>query len=639
MSSTEIESSAALAINDEELRASLAVANLPTLVMVLAQLTEEDRFLREPYLPTAARGLDDHDSGGYPPDVQAQIREEAFNILRIWRDSPRPLPPPLADARLLEMMRVATAEQVEPAQVPMIREQIGLAPEPAWRAPVGAIPNGVVVVGAGMSGILAAIRLEQAGVAYTVIEKNDRVGGTWYENRYPGCGVDTPGHLYGYSFDQQPWSRFYPPGAEVDAYLERCADNYGVRENIRFRTELTEARWRDDAKVWRLTVRNANGSEEQLECAVLISAMGQLNRPKIPPIPGLADFAGPVLHTAAWDPSVELAGREVSVIGTGASAMQFVPAVADEVRRLTVFQRSPQWAAPNAKYRQEIDRDLRRLFEQIPYYREWYRFRLFWIFNDKVYAALQKDPEWPHPERSVNAVNDRHRQFLTAYIEAELGERSELLDSVLPTYPPFGKRMLMDCGWYRTMTREDVDLLTGGIERVEPEGVVDAEGVLHPADVIVLATGFESLHLLSPARIFGRSGTEIHRAWGEDDARAYLGITVPDMPNFFCLYGPNTNPGHGGSVVFQAECQVHYVIGLLRQMVDADVSTVEVRHGVYDEYNERVDAAHERMIWTHRGMDTWYRNSRGRVVTNTPWRFVDYWTMTRDPRLDDYHLS
>jgi 4-hydroxyacetophenone monooxygenase len=261
------------------------------------------------------------------------------------------------------------------------------------------------------------------------------------------------------------------------------------------------------------------------------------------------------------------------------------------------------------------------------------------MFNDKLHASLQIDPEWEYPDRSINAANDKHRLFFTEHIRKELGDHQGLWDKVLPTYPPYGKRILMDNGWYKVIQREDVELITDRVVAIRPNGVQTADGTVHEADVIVYATGFQSRRMLWPMEIYGAGGQSLRELWGDDDARAYLGMSVPGFPNLFLLYGPNTNLGHGGSVIFNAECQVNYVTRLLVAMIEGDISCLECRPEVFQDYNDRVDAAHDRMIWTHQGMDTWYRNAQGRVVTNTPWRLLDYWKMTRRPNLDDFVVS
>jgi 4-hydroxyacetophenone monooxygenase len=333
---------------------------------------------------------------------------------------------------------------------------------------------------------------------------------------------------------------------------------------------------------------------------------------------------------------MDLKGKRVVVVGNGASAMQVVPAIADEVASLTVIQRSPQWAAPFPRFKVDVPEPLQWLLREVPLYRLWYRLRLSWAFNDKQYASLQKDPAWEHPERSINALNDAHRRALTDYIRRELGDRQDLLPHVLPGYPPFGKRMLMDNGWFRTMARENVHLVTAAVTEVLPDRVRTSAGTEHEADVLIWATGFDVLNFLVPMRIFGRGARELHDDWQDDDARAYLGTVAPGFPNFFCLYGPNTQFGHGGSLITVMERQMHYVMSVLVQMFEQGIAAVEVRRDVHDAYNATVDRLHEGMVWTHQGMETYYRNSRGRVVVNNPFRMVDFWRMVERADLEQY---
>jgi 4-hydroxyacetophenone monooxygenase len=275
----------------------------------------------------------------------------------------------------------------------------------------------------------------------------------------------------------------------------------------------------------------------------------------------------------------------------------------------------------------------------VPLYQAWYRQRLAWTFNDRIHPTLQVDPDWPHPERALNAVNDSHRRQFTDYIKAELGERQDLLDKVLPDYPPFGKRMLLDNGWYRTVARDNVTLVTERLVKVEGDRLTCSDGSTHQADVLILATGFKATAVLSSMRVIGRDGRALSEVWNGDDARAYLGTTVPGFPNMFTLLGPNVGLGHGGSIISNIENQMDYVMSALEQMFARGAAQIEVRQDVHDRYNAAVDAAHARMVWTHPGMDNWYRNSRGRVVAITPWRNDDFWRMTRRADLADFTLD
>jgi 4-hydroxyacetophenone monooxygenase len=273
---------------------------------------------------------------------------------------------------------------------------------------------------------------------------------------------------------------------------------------------------------------------------------------------------------------------------------------------------------------------------QVPLYAMWYRARLGWAFNDKLHPVLQIDPDWPHPDRSINSKNDRHREYMTEYIRSELGPHAdELLDKVLPTYPPYGKRILLDNGWYQTITRENVDLVADPITAVRADRVITSSGAEYPTDVLILATGFDVARFLTAFEIVGRGARHLQRMW-DDDGRAYLGTVIPGFPNFFCLYGPNLQPGHGGSILFTFERQVHYILDILRQMFDAGAATVEIRDEVNHAYNDATDARLSNMVWTHPGMQTYYRNSKGRIVVNSPYRHCEWWAMTETADLGEY---
>jgi 4-hydroxyacetophenone monooxygenase len=272
-----------------------------------------------------------------------------------------------------------------------------------------------------------------------------------------------------------------------------------------------------------------------------------------------------------------------------------------------------------------------------PLYRAWYWLKLYWQFGDKVLDSLRKDPEWEYPDRSVNARNDRHRELFTDYIRTELGERSDLFDKVLPTYPPYGKRILLDNGWYRALCQPHVELVDEAVARVTPEGVVTTAGQVYPADVLVWATGFEASRFVSSLEIIGRGGVSLREAWDDDDARAYLGVTVPGFPNLFLLGGPNSFPGSGSFMYFM-EVQMRYIARLLGHMFDAGVQTAEVRPEVFDEYNELVDRTSETTVWTHPGTNTFFRNARGRLVFVSPFRNVEYWSRAERSDLFDFEL-
>lgn len=616
-------------------------ANLPTLLMVLVQLTGQEHWLEEPYRPKRARGLDDNDSGGLPVEIQQQIRDAAVLAIVSWsRGTPPTLPVP-SQAQLGRMLDACVAEEVAVEYRPMAAYQMGFEVQEAVGVATKVGADGVrmtaLVVGAGISGLLVAARLRDLGVDVTLLEKNQHVGGTWWENRYPGAGVDTPSYLYSSTYLRKNWSTYFAKRDEVEEYIQDIAAHYDLYEFIRFGSEVTSLTY-DEAKCqWTALIRTPDGGCSAVTADIAVTAVGLHNRPKAPNIAGLDTFNGDVFHSAQWPDDADLTGKNVTIIGSGASAMQLVPAIVANDIELTIFQRSPQWIAPHDKYFSKIDKDVHWLMDNVPFYHGWYKFRLGWAFNDKIQAALRIDPNWHDLEHSVSEVNDLHREVFSAYLIDELADRPDLQLACLPTYPPYSKRILLDNGWFQALKRPNVRLVNDAIVRVETDGVVSSSGKLHPADVIVLATGFEEQRFLYPMQVTGRAGRSLSEEWGDDDARAYLGMTVPGFPNLFVMYGPNTNPG-GGSYLFMAECQIHYLGDLVTQMLEARANAFECRQEPHDKYNVAVDEATSELVWTHPGTRNYYRNSHGRIVTNWPWRSVDYWNRTRKADMNDFLL-
>lgn len=621
----------------ERLQVALEDANLPTLLLVLQHLTGDGKWTSAPFRPLRGKPLDDNDSGGLPPDLQAEVRASALEaVIAFYEGRLQPVTP--SPDEVTRMLGCAMVEEVPLEYGELLSEEMDFISRDI-EIPAEAIPSGfrVAIIGAGLSGICMAIKLKAAGVDFVVLEKDDDLGGTWLENVYPGCGVDTPGHLYAFSFAPNPdITSYFAKRDEVQAYIQRVAAEADVKQHIRFGTEVVRACFESANATWKIETKTSNGDTETLTANALVTAVGMVNRPSIPPIAGLDEFPGPVMHTAAWDTSVDLTGKRVAVIGTGASAMQVVPSIVDTASHVTVFQRSKQWAIPHPNYHRAVKESVRFLMNEIPFYIQWYRLRSFWNFSDRLHSALQIDPDWPHPERSVNEANDRHRVFLTKHITEQLGDRTDLVDACLPDYPPYGKRPLIDNRWYKTMCRDDVTLVTEAVERVDGENVVTRSGVEVPADVIILATGFKVLQFLWPMDIIGNSGETLREQWGVNDARAYLGVTVPDFPNFFIVNGPNTNAGHGGSAIHATEFQVRYIMQAIRHLLVNETSTVEVDRGVFERYNEELDEALAHCIWSHQGMTTYYRNDAGRIVVTGPWKYIEYWDRINEFDASDY---
>jgi 4-hydroxyacetophenone monooxygenase len=624
-----------------DLSSAIAEGDIRVLLMVLVHMTGDERWLEPPYKPKRDIRLIPDPEAGVPAEIQDEIRAAVLKLFT--HGNPKPVIADPGNELILKMMRACLGENVAPEYAPLMREEMGFVPRDArWTQPP---PEGtvaqhhVLIVGAGVCAIALGVALGRLGIPYTIVEKNDELGGTWYINRYPGCGVDTPNHSYSYSFGPlNPWTRYFCQREELLDYLKKVATAYDIRRHLRLSTELTSSRWEESKRCWNSTLKTENG-EEILESTTLVSAIGQLNDPSRAHFKGEEDFQGQILHSALWSEDIKLDGKRVAVIGTGATAMQLVPTIADRVSSITVYQRSAQWARPVKGYSDPITEGAQWLLAHLPFYMPWYRFNMFWRYGDGLLPFLRKDPAWPYPDRAVNKGNDRHRQELTDFILSELKDRPDLVEKCVPSYPPYGKRILLDNGWFRTLTKPNVELVTDRIDHFSREGIVTADGKSRPADIIVIATGFKVTEMAARLNITGRDGKNLRDKWANDNPTAHLGLTVPDFPNFFCMLGPNSGPAHGGSVIFQSECQSRYISACLVDMIERGIAAIDVRQSIHDDYVRKVDTEHEQMIWTHPGMTTYYRNKQGRVFSAMPWRFVDYWAMTHDPDLSQYRLT
>jgi 4-hydroxyacetophenone monooxygenase len=613
-------------------------ANIPTLLMVIYQVTGDKRWLERPFQPTRTRGLSDHDSGGLQESIQAEIRHAAALAFRHLQEGRPPAIAMPTPEQTSVMLGVCVGESVDDSYGQMFSEEFRRRVGASDSAGRPVSPPGdfrVLVIGAGVSGIIAAHRLQELGFSYLLVDKHDAPGGNWLDNRYPGGGVDTPSHLYSYSFAPNDWGYHFELREALAEYFSKSFDLVGARRNTRFLTSAVRAEYDEATARWMVTLRAADGTLEVLPFNAVVTAVGILNQPKLPNVRGIDCFQGPSFHSSAWPGDLDFSGKRVAVVGNGASAMQIVPAIADQADELVVFQRTPQWVAPFEKFQQPIDEGTRYLLRTFPIYRAWYFLKLYWQFGDKVLDSLRKDPDWPHPERAVNSRNDGHREFFTQYIRDELGDRTDLFEKLLPTYPPYGKRILLDNGWYQALRKPSVTLVTEAVALVTPTGVVTASGDPYDVDVLVWATGFQASRFVSSLEVVGRGGVTLHEAWDGDDARAYLGVSVPGFPNLFMLGGPNSFPGSGSFMYFM-EVQMRYIARLLAEIRRAGVAAIDVRKDVFDEYNELLDQTSKQTVWTHPGTNTYFRNSRGRLVFVSPFRNVEYWTRARQSSIADY---
>jgi 4-hydroxyacetophenone monooxygenase len=689
------------------IRARLEGANPVPLAMSLIHMTGDLSLLE--HITPHIRGAWEH-LESIPPELAGDIRDRmaACMVEMSKGGSPRMAQP--SSQVIQKMMSAAVGELVSEAYVPMLLEQVGLqvsdqhmldrahpvdstvrtdsgehihsTDQTDLAAKAQSVSDdvtddvnpdnkqsslktntlSVVIIGAGASGLCAAIQLGKLGIPYTIFEKNAEVGGTWYENRYPGCAVDTPNHFYQFSFEpNNNWPNYFSQRDAIQAYLEHCADKYEVRQHIRFNTEVSSVVFHEATQTWTIqatqhattqttnrvteqktpqTTHHPNDSTNQVEhiqANAVICAVGQLNRPAIPKLPGLEHYRGQVVHTAQWPEQLEMKGKKVALIGTGASAVQVGPAIAAQVESLAVLQRSGSWVVRRPNIDGVVSEDTKWVLNNVPFYAPWYRFQLFWAFGDGLFEALKIDPTWQGGSESISAFNARLRESMMKHIRRELVGRDDLLKKVVPDFPPFGKRVLGDAGWYSMLKRDNVRLETGAIKQVHAKAVELDDGTLIEADVLVMATGFQAGRMLWPMDIQGRGGVTIRQKWGDDDPRAFLGITAPEFPNFFMMYGPNTNIGHGGSALFLAECQTRYFMGLIQALRTQPIRSVECRQEVHDRYNQEIDSLLGQLSWSHPSVSTWYKNAKGRIVTNQPWSLLDYWRLTYEAKLSDYH--
>ncbi|RYF55737.1 MAG: NAD(P)/FAD-dependent oxidoreductase [Comamonadaceae bacterium] len=479
----------------------------------------------------------------------------------------------------------------------------------------------VVVVGSGFSGLGVAAQLDRAGFrSFRILESHDDVGGAWRDNTYPGCGCDIPSPLYSYSFDQKPdWSRLFASQPEILGYLKDFAHRRKLTDRIRFNERVDSAVWNADQQRWVTTTSAGTTYRSQF----LIVAVGPLHHPIIPRLDGIEDFQGEVFHSAQWRHDVDLTGKRVAVVGTGASAIQFVPAIADEVAEMTVFQRTAPWILPKSD--RELDSRYKFLSRWFPPYRWYQRARLFWIHEQRA-SGFVEDP----------AAMEKTARLAEAYLTRQVPD-PELRAKLTPDYDIGCKRVLISSNWYRTLQRPNVDVVRGTVQRVNASTVVGDDGQERPADVIIYGTGFDTQNSVR-IDIVGRNGVHLRDAW-RDANESYLGTTVAGFPNMLTMVGPNSALGHN-SQVFMIEAQTHYIIDLLKKMRRRNLAAVDVLTEVQQRFNAWLDGRMARTVWQRGGCRSYYQNSKtGRNTVLWPDTSVAFWKRTRVARLDDYAVE
>lgn len=477
-----------------------------------------------------------------------------------------------------------------------------------------------IIIGCGMSGICAAYQLQKAGYKnLAILEKSGGIGGTWNDNIYPGSGCDVPSHLYSYSFKLNPdWSRVFSRQSEIKAYFENCVEEFGLKEKIHFNTEVVAATFNEETAQWQIYSKDG----QSWSAPIMVMGVGQLNLPKIPDIRGLDAFKGPSFHSARWDYDVDLKGKKVAVIGTGASAVQFIPEVAKDAAHIDLYQRSPNWmiARGDKAYKPWLKWVFRHISPIMRAYRMW----IYWKLEAR-FAGF-------HKEAWIGHILKRESM---KHLKAEI-HNPELRKQLTPDFPVGCKRILISDDYYEALCKDNIDIVSQPIDHIEENSIITNDGKRHEADLLIFGTGFQATGFLSPIKITGRKGRDLHQSWTQG-AEAYRGTTVAGFPNMFVLYGPNTNLGHN-SIIFMVERQVEYMMKLLTHAKKKQARWVDVKADVMDRYNAEMQEQLKQSVWDA-DCGNWYKTSSGKITNNWPSWTVAYWWTMRQPNYSDFEYG
>lgn len=629
-----------LAASDAEIRDAVAHADPMVLRGLIHQLTGDPEI--------AATQLEDSHGigfgGGMVPTEEgtALIRRKAAEFLVSYRDGGAGAIELGPMERLPKSMALTMGREIEPGSFDLWLEELALDPwarglkwsqEPSK----GLEDFSVTIIGAGMGGLNAAIQLKRAGIPFSVIEKNDDVGGTWYENRYPGARVDTPSRLYTHVFGvDYSYPYAYCPWTENQKYFDWVADTFDLRGDITFKTEVRSLVWDEAAAMWDITVEGPGG-ERTVRSNAVITAVGFLNRPQPPDIPGVERFRGPSWHTARWPADFDPAGKRIAVIGTGCTGYQMVPELALEAEHVTVFQRTPQWLFPVPGYRSPFPPQVTWLDRNLPHHTNFMRLRIAGSFAAGFGPLAEVDPDF-HDEYAVSEVNKAARDGCLEFLREKLGGDEDLVAKMTPEHPVLSARPVIVDPEYNILDaiqRENVTLVVEAIRAITETGVETEDGVVHEVDAIVYATGFKATEYLFPMSITGRGGRTVAELWSKTGAQGYVGAMIPGFPNLFTLYGPNTN---GGLLVpaFQ-EMETLYALKCIERLILDEKRSIDVKEEPFRRYNEMLDERNGRMAWSDPRVQSYYWTKFGRSATQNPLRPLEMWSLLREP--DFEHLD
>jgi len=549
---------------------------------------------------------------------------------------------------LRRLMEMATGIKMTDQEFEARRELPAFAEHPwswDWTAgrPDAADDFTVAIIGSGFSGIAMGVQLERLGIPYVIFERRHEVGGVWSINKYPDARVDTLSLTYEYNFEKNyPWSEYFARQEEVRGYLEHVAKKHGLWDHIQFESDLEEARFDRERAVWHLKIGRPDGSTMETEANAVVSAVGVFANPKLAEFAGNEDFGGAIVHPTQWSPAYDVNGKSVGIVGNGSTGVQLLAPIAREAAQVYVFQRTAQWISPRPRYGQPIEAEIRWLLDTMPGYWNWARYlAVAALFASHEYMI--PDPEWQANGGFVNPKNDQMRSDLTSYIKAQVGGRTDLVDKLLPDYAPMTRRPVVDNGWYASLTLDNVELVTDGIRSLTPTGVETDDGTQRDVDIFITATGFDVVKFLWPAEYVGVDGARLHERWSKDGPRAYLSMMVPDFPNMFMLYGPNSQPVSGGtSLPAWYQIWSKYIAQCLVTLIEGGLSSVQVTPEAHDRYNEALDveASGLLLLTDARSVDkNYYVNEYGRLQVNAPWESPYFYEMCAAPDWDDLRLA
>lgn len=584
---------------------------------------------------------------GLGPEDRARLVARAAQLLETDLDSYTLRVP--SNAELLEIMDLVLGVPTRDEHFEIRRQFLAFESFPfLYDRPSDArpAPEGfeVAIIGAGFSGIAMAVQLGRLGVPYVIYERRDEIGGTWSLNKYPDIRVDTLSITYEYSFEEAyPWTEYFARGEEVRGYLEFIARKYGVFDHIRFDHALDAARFDEERSMWDLTFLREDGERVERQAQLIVSAAGLFSSPKRPDIPGIDEFEGTLLHPTQWTSAHDVRGKRVAIIGNGSTGVQLLAPVAEEAESVSVFQRTPQWISPRPNYGRPVEPEVRWLFDNVPGYWNWARYTsiigLFTWHED----FLIPDPEWERQGGHLTRKSEELRDFLIEYIREQVDGRPDLMQELIPDYAPMVRRPVVDNGWYKALTRENVELVTDGVARLTRTGIETADGEHRDFDIVVLATGYDVEKYLWPAEYEGEGGVNLREFWAEDSPRAYLGMLVPRFPNLFIMYGPNSQPVSGGvSLPSWIQIWAAYVGRCLDTLFEGGYTTVAVNEPAFKDYNARLDeeASGLAFIKDEGSVErNYYVNESGRVLVNTPFETGDLYAMMKTPNRDDIEFS